>query len=113
MVSSIHLHLHREAVCIRAWTDANGLVMATLGQGLGELTLRLRPDSAAALAMALARALRVPADGGRGGADGGLPAPQASALRQAGLPVVRQLERLGRRDLSACNAQAGRPAHGK
>ena len=91
MVSTIHLNLHREAVRIRAWTDADGLLSVTLGQGLGELTLRLRPDSAAALVLALARALRVPADGGHGGADGGL-------------PIARQLERLGRRE---------RPAYGK
>jgi len=74
MIATIHLDLHREAVRIRVWTDSEGLVMASLGQGLGEVTLRLRPDSATALALAIARALRLPPDTGRGGpGEGGPP----------------------------------------
>ncbi len=91
-IPTIHVHLHREAVRIRVWTDADGLVTASLGQGLGEVALRLRPDSAAVLALALAQALWVPTDGGRGDAGNGR------------LPESRQFETLGRRD---------RPAHGK
>ena len=70
MIATIHLHLHREAVRIRVWTDADGLVMASLGQGLGEVVLRLRPDSATELALAIARALRLPPDTGRAGPGG-------------------------------------------
>ena len=67
MIATIHLHLHREAVRVRVWTDAEGLVMASLGQGLGEVVLRLRRDSATDLALAIAHALRLPPEKGRGG----------------------------------------------
>jgi len=67
MIATIHLHLHREAVRVRVWTDAEGLVMASLGQGLGEVVLRLRRDSATELALAIAHALRLPPEKGRGG----------------------------------------------
>ena len=73
MIATIHLHLHREAVRIRVWTEADGLVMASLGQGLGELVLRLRRDSATEFALAIAHALRLPPDTGRGGPTGGGP----------------------------------------
>ena len=73
MIATIHLHLHREAVRIRVWLEADGLVMASLGQGLGEVVLRLRPDSATDLALAIARALRLPPEKGRGGPGAGAP----------------------------------------
>ena len=73
MIATIHLHLHREAVRLRVWTDADGLVMARLGQALSEVVLRLRRDSATELALAIARALRLPTDTGRGGPGGGGP----------------------------------------
>jgi len=70
MIATIHLDLHREAVRIRVWTEADRLVMASLGQNLGEVVLRLRPDSATEFALAIARALRLPPDKGRGGPGG-------------------------------------------
>ena len=75
MIATIHLDLHREAVRLRVWTEADRLVMVSLGQNLGEVVLRLRPDSATALALALAiaRALRLPTDTGRGGPGAGSP----------------------------------------
>jgi hypothetical protein len=73
MIATIHLHLHREAVRIRVWTDAEGLVMASLGQGLGEVLLRLRRDSATEFALAIAHALRLPPERGRGGPGGNGP----------------------------------------
>jgi hypothetical protein len=73
MIATIHLHLHREAVRIRVWTEADGLVMASLGQGLGEVVLRLRRDSATEFALAIAHALRLPPEKGRGGPGGGSP----------------------------------------
>ncbi len=91
-IPTIHVPLDREVVRIRVWTDADGLVTASLGQGLGEVALRLRPDSAAVLALALAQALCVSTDGGRGG---------AGTDRHL---ESRHFETLGRRD---------RPAHGK
>ncbi len=63
MIPTIHLELHREAVQIRVWTEADELVMVRLAQGPGELTLRLRHESALSLALALASALREGAEG--------------------------------------------------
>ena len=76
MIPTIHLQLHREAVRIRVWRDADGLVMASLAQGLGELTLRLRQDSALSLALALAYALRDRVEEAPGSAGGALPIPR-------------------------------------
>ncbi len=72
MIATIHLHLHREAVRLRVWIDAEGLVKASLGQGLGEVVLRLRRDSATEFALAIAHALRLPPEKGRGGPGGGV-----------------------------------------
>ncbi len=58
MIPTIHLDLHREAVQIRVSAEAEDLVLVRLTQGVGELTLRLRHESALSLALALASALR-------------------------------------------------------